>query len=57
MLMATTYPLSDLIFLEGLRAEFDAKGQWEHGRCRKSHVILLRTDCVALTQYIIIDIH
>lgn len=57
MLMATTYPLSDLIFLEGLRAEFDAKGQWEHGRCRKSHVVLLRTDCVALTQYIIIDIH
>lgn len=57
MLMATTCPLSDLIFLEGLRAEFDARGQWEHERCRKSHVVLLRTDCVALTQCIIRDIH
>lgn len=49
MLMATTCPLSGLIFMEGLRAEFDARREWEHGRGRKSHVVLLRTDCVALT--------
>lgn len=57
MLMATTCPLSGLIFMEGLRAEFDARREWEHERRRKSHVVLLRTDCVALTRYIIIDIH
>lgn len=28
MLMATACPLADLIFMEGLRAEFDA-GAWE----------------------------
>lgn len=57
MLMATTCPLSDLIFLKGLRAEFDAGGQREHGRCSKSQVVLLRTDYVALIQCITIDIH
>lgn len=57
MLMATICPLSDLIFLKGLRAEFDAGGQWEHGRCSKSQVVLLRTDYVALIQCITIDIH
>lgn len=57
MLMATTRLLSGLIFMEGLRAELDARREWEHERRRKSHVVLLRTDCVALTRYIIIDIH
>lgn len=54
--MATECPLADLIFMKGLRAEFDARGEWEHGRRRKSHVVLLRKDHVALTQYIIINI-
>ena len=49
MLLATACPLADLIFMEGLRAEFDARGEREHGRWRKSHVVLLRTDRVALT--------
>lgn len=57
MLVATACPLGDLIFMEGLRAKFGARGEREHGRGRKSHAVLLRTDHrVALKRYINTDI-
>lgn len=57
MLVAAACPVGDLIFMEGLRAEFEARGERERGRWRKPHAVLLRTDhCVALTRYISTDI-
>lgn len=53
MLVATACPLGDLIFMEGLRAKFGARGEWEHGRGRKSHAVFVkdRSSCCSKAIY------